>query len=164
MFSKINKIAAAAVLLVACVAFSGPLTVPGYDAGMTVDFVQALAFDIDTFKAASVDTVLDNFIPKANYDYVLSVGAFSGNGADSTAVGVYVDALSSSGGLQCPVLVDSIKDSAGAQVILGFGYKVTADKYRVRLKKITGGGTNLVAPDSCWIYIRKRVVLTGETR
>lgn len=159
MFHRISKIVAA-VLFLGAALYAAPLTAPSADAGMSVFLDQAVAFSADTFKAATVDTVLDAFTPKAEYDYILSVGAFSGNGADSTAIGVYIDALNSVDSLQCPVLVDSVKDSAGAQIDLGIGYKVVADKYRVRLKKLATGGTNLVAPDSCWVYTRKRAVKT----
>ena len=108
----------------------------------------------DTLGAADSATLTSNFVPEKGTENILVNSAITGTGSDSLVIQVLVDALDGSDNLLYRTIADTITSNAGEPVTLPL---YGATKYRIKLKTITGSGTQVILNR---LYIYARTVLT----
>lgn len=133
------------------------------EAASTVWFDQEFTLTNDTLTASTKDTLVDYFVPRANYDYELHVRAFTSAGGDSVNSVIEIEALGpDSTRLTSYICVDTVNDSAGTQVLLPVNDSIVGNYYRIILKAITGQGGVILPNSSVPMYRRK--TYTFETK
>ena len=103
------------------------------------------AYDTIVGDTGSV-TIASNVRFENGWRYVLIRDAFTGSSSDSDSVNVVVnvEALDASGNLLYSTPVDTFTTPAGEAVDLTIGTAVFGDKYRIKLKGITGNGGEVI--------------------
>jgi hypothetical protein len=145
-----------ALVLLLAVIVMGQATSSAVDVTPTLYFDHVATFTADTLVGTTTaDTLIDEWSPKAGFEYVLNLGAWEDAGGDSVDCEIIIEALNSSGRRLSSVAVDTVTDSAGSQTLLKFGNVICGQEYRVFIRGITGIGAKIVPEDSVYIFRRK---------
>lgn len=164
--SRIRSIASLFVVLTLalCVGAAAPIASTAVDAVYTVKTATVLVLSEDTLAAATTrDTLSASFSPEANWEYVLAFKTFTGTGADSIKVAVWVEALDDAGTRLSRVgSVDTITDSAGEQVLLPIHSGIVGTTYRIIVGGVAGNGGIVNPTDSVYVYKRRPYMFSGR--
>lgn len=164
--SRIRSIAALFVVIALCTLSWGaaPLASTATDAAYSSQRATVMVLSATSFVSATTrDTIASSFNAEANYEYVMSFKTFTGTGADSVKIAVWVEALDDAGTRLCRVgSVDTVTDSAGEQVLLPIGAGIVGTTYRIIVGGVTGNGGVVTPTDSVYVYKRRPFVFQGR--
>lgn len=101
------------------------------------------------------------FDVQSGWQYILVRDAFSGDGSDSVAIQVNLDALDKDGNLLYRTAIDSFTQAAGEAVLLPLLGTVFGHKYRIKLHTYTGNGGKVIL-NRFYIYKRRPVTMIQQ--
>lgn len=103
------------------------------------------------------------FDVQSGWQYILVRDAFSGDGSDSVAIQVNLDALDKDGNLLYRTAIDSFTQAAGEAVLLPLLGTVFGHKYRIKLHTYTGNAcVGKVYLNRFYIYKRRPVTMIQQ--
>lgn len=131
-----------------------------------VDIAISTSTGLDTLSGATDSMTLLSgkaFDVQSGWQYILVRDAFSGDGSDSVAIQVNLDALDKDGNLLYRTAIDSFTQAAGEAVLLPLLGTVFGHKYRIKLHTYTGNAcVGKVILNRFYIYKRRPVTMTQQ--
>lgn len=152
--------------ILAAIVLLAPVKADDLGEGSGVIYTKEYLMDVsinDTMADSSAsDTLFSGFKTWENCEYVLCASKVTGSGNDSIKLQIVIEAFRDTIGIG-QLILDTVSDSMGGQILLPFDSGIVGDKYSVYINSVTGNGTAVVV-GNIYIYVRRPRIYMLETK